>query len=71
MKAFTLSALSALFAGLTLAAPVDLARRTGQSGPPSQGGGGSGFNEVDITILQFALTVSIHPVRVSILVIGV
>ena len=46
MKAFTLSALSTLFAGLTLAHPVDLAKRGGQ------------FSEVDITILQFALTVS-------------
>ncbi|ETI29518.1 hypothetical protein G647_01971 [Cladophialophora carrionii CBS 160.54] len=44
MKAFTLSALSTLFAGLTLAHPVDLAKRTGR------------FSEVDITILQFALT---------------
>ncbi|KAJ9604070.1 hypothetical protein H2200_011593 [Cladophialophora chaetospira] len=44
MKTFTLSALSALFAGLTMAHPVDLAKRTG------------GFSEVDITILQFALT---------------
>jgi hypothetical protein len=49
MKAFTLSALSTLFAGLTLAHPVDLAKRT------------SGFSEVDITILQFALTVSNFP----------
>jgi hypothetical protein len=37
--------LGSLFAGLTLAAPVDIARR------------GSKFSEVDITILQFALTV--------------
>ncbi|EXJ59647.1 hypothetical protein A1O7_03793 [Cladophialophora yegresii CBS 114405] len=44
MKAFTLSALSTLFAGLTLAHPVDLAKRAGR------------FSEVDITILQFALT---------------
>ncbi|KAJ9504132.1 hypothetical protein H2202_000188 [Exophiala xenobiotica] len=44
MKVSTLSALSTLFAGLTLAAPVDIARR------------GSKFSEVDITILQFALT---------------
>ncbi|KIW28597.1 uncharacterized protein PV07_08248 [Cladophialophora immunda] len=42
MKAFTLSGLSALFAGLTLAHPV--AKR------------GGSFSEVDITILQFALT---------------
>ncbi|KAK5061138.1 hypothetical protein LTR84_007680 [Exophiala bonariae] len=44
MKAFTLSALSTLFAGLTLAHPVDLKARQG------------GFSDVDITILQFALT---------------
>ncbi|KAK5449592.1 hypothetical protein LTS15_008667 [Exophiala xenobiotica] len=44
MKISTFSALSTLFAGLTLAAPVDIARR------------GSKFSEVDITILQFALT---------------
>ncbi|KIX06886.1 uncharacterized protein Z518_04862 [Rhinocladiella mackenziei CBS 650.93] len=43
MKAFSLSALSTLFAGLTLAHPVDLKAR-------------SGFSDVDITILQFALT---------------
>ncbi|KIY02551.1 uncharacterized protein Z520_01016 [Fonsecaea multimorphosa CBS 102226] len=42
MKAFTLSGLSTLLAGLTLAHPVT--KR------------GSGFSEVDITILQFALT---------------
>ncbi|OAL38773.1 hypothetical protein AYO20_01979 [Fonsecaea nubica] len=42
MKAFTLSGLSTLFAGLTLAHPVT--KR------------GGGFSEVDITILQFALT---------------
>jgi hypothetical protein len=46
MKASTLSALSTLFAGLTLAHPVDLTKRS------------SHFSEVDITILQFALTVS-------------
>ncbi|KEF62787.1 uncharacterized protein A1O9_00760 [Exophiala aquamarina CBS 119918] len=44
MKAFTFSALSTLFAGLTLAHPVDLQARQ------------SGFSDVDITILQFALT---------------
>lgn len=44
MKAFTFSALSTLFAGLTLAHPVDLKARQG------------GFSDVDITILQFALT---------------
>ncbi|KIW88991.1 uncharacterized protein Z519_10475 [Cladophialophora bantiana CBS 173.52] len=44
MKAFTLSGLSTLFAGLTLAHPVDLAKRGGR------------FSEIDITILQFALT---------------
>ncbi|KAI1619833.1 ferritin-like domain-containing protein [Exophiala viscosa] len=44
MKTSTLSALSAMFAGLTLAHPVDFAKR------------GSGLSEVDITILQFALT---------------
>ncbi|OAG36380.1 hypothetical protein AYO21_09459 [Fonsecaea monophora] len=42
MKAFTLSGLSTLFAGLTLAHPVT--KR------------GGSFSEVDITILQFALT---------------
>ncbi len=48
MKAFTLSALSTLFAGLTSALPLNLAKRTGS------------FAEIDITILQFALTVSTH-----------
>lgn len=48
MKFSTLSALSTL-AGLTLAHPVDLAKR------------GKGFSNVDITILQFALTVSPAP----------
>lgn len=48
MKAFTLSALSTLWAGLTLAHPVDLAKR------------GGGYSDVDITILQFALTVSLY-----------
>lgn len=52
MKVSTLSALSAL-AGLTLAHPVDLSKRTN-----------GGVSEIDITILQFALTVSTAPVPV-------
>jgi hypothetical protein len=51
MKTATLSALGALFAGLTLAHPVALQAR------------GSKLSEVDITILQFALTVSAFPGR--------
>jgi hypothetical protein len=66
MKAFTLSALSALLAGSAVAAPLDLlSRDNSNNGKGGKGGdnnnknknNGNGFSDIDITILQFALTV--------------
>ncbi|RVX74979.1 hypothetical protein B0A52_01256 [Exophiala mesophila] len=52
MKAFTFASVATFFAGLSLAHPVDLETRNIGFGV----GGGRGLSQVDINILQFALT---------------
>lgn len=55
MKAFTFASIATLFAGLSLAHPVDLdSRDIGRDF--GRGGRGGRLSQVDVTILQFALT---------------